>query len=78
MCAHILSDDRALESFSVHPSLLVGNQLSDYSTIGFWQILYVLPLVLWLKRRRFSGVSLGVLVGSAIMFTFSLAVIVNL
>jgi hypothetical protein len=32
----------------------------------FWQLLYVIPLIIWLKRRRKMGMMKGVIIGAVL------------
>lgn len=56
--------------------LLVGRIVGGYSIFsvwfygatGFfiWQLIYVLPMVIWLRRRRNLGIMKGVIIGAAL------------
>ena len=55
---------------------IIGSIFGGYSIIGvwvvgaggflFWQLLYVLPLTIWLKRRGKIGMMQGVIIGAVI------------
>lgn len=55
---------------------IIGSIFGGYSIIGvwivgaagflFWQLLYVLPLTIWLKRRGKIGLMKGVIIGAVI------------
>lgn len=55
---------------------IVGSVLANYTfiviwVIGaagflFWQLLYVIPLVIWLKRKGHTGMLKGVIIGGVI------------
>jgi len=52
------------------------NYLGNYTFLGvwiigamgflFWQLLYVIPLIIWLKRRRKMGMMNGVIIGAVL------------
>ena len=44
-----------------------------YGAIGFfiWQLIYVLPMVIWLRRRRNLGMMKGVIIGAVVTALFN-------
>lgn len=63
-------------AFIVILGFIVGSILQGYAIIGvwavgaagffFWQLLYVLPLTIWLKRRGKISMMKGVIIGAVI------------
>lgn len=47
---------------------IYGGQILMIGAFGFflWQLLYVIPVTLWLKRRRQYGLMKGVIIGAVI------------
>jgi Na+/proline symporter len=47
---------------------IYGGQILIIGGFGFflWQLLYVIPVTLWLKRRRQYGLMKGVIIGAVI------------
>lgn len=55
---------------------IIGSIYGNYSFVGvwivggfgflFWQLLYVLPMVVWLRRRGYIGMMKGIIAGAVV------------
>ena len=57
---------------------LAAKIISAFFFIGIWQLLYAIPIVLWLKRTQQGGRMKGVIIGAVVTILTNISVLFSL
>lgn len=57
---------------------LAAKVISAFFFIGIWQLLYAIPLVLWLKRQQQWGRMKGVIIGAVVTILTNISFLFSL